>query len=99
MSQDILPAARILPLSVLQCVDQVCDRFEKAWPAPGSPGGRPRIFVSHGVHDRILPIDMCGRQIVAGLRGAEYDVDFREFDGGHEMPEPIIRAAFDWLVS
>jgi phospholipase/carboxylesterase len=61
--------------------------------------GQPRVFVSHGVHDRILPIDMCGRPIVAGLQGAGYDVDYREFDGGHEMPEPIIRAAFDWFVS
>jgi phospholipase/carboxylesterase len=61
--------------------------------------GKPRVFVSHGVHDRILPIDMCGRNIVAGLRGAEYDVDYREFDGGHEMPEPIIRAAFDWFTA
>ena len=61
--------------------------------------GQPAVFVSHGVHDRILPIDQCGRSIVAGLRGADYDVEYLEFDGGHEMPEPVIRAAFQWLTS
>lgn len=81
------------------------DLFSKiiAW----SPGfmvpmeviGKPSVFVSHGVNDRILPIDMCGRQVVAGLRQAEYDVDYREFDGGHEMPEPIVRASFDWFTA
>lgn len=61
--------------------------------------GKPRVFVSHGVYDRILPIDVCGRPVVAGLREGGYDVDFREFDGGHEMPEPIVRASFEWLTS
>ena len=60
--------------------------------------GAPAVFVSHGIHDRILPIDQCGRSIVAGLRAADYDVEYVEFDGGHEMPEAVIRSAFAWLT-
>jgi phospholipase/carboxylesterase len=60
--------------------------------------GTPSVFVSHGIHDRILPIDQCGRSIVAGLRAADYDVEYVEFDGGHEMPDAVIRSAFGWLT-
>jgi hypothetical protein len=31
------------PLSMVQRVDQVCDRFEATWTAAGSGGQRPRI--------------------------------------------------------
>ena len=71
--------------------------FSPGFIAPPGVVGQPRVFVSHGTQDRILPIDVCGRPIVAGLRGADYDVEYVEFDGGHEMPEGIVRAAFKWL--
>jgi phospholipase/carboxylesterase len=72
--------------------------FSPGFIAPLDVVGQPRVFVSHGVNDPILPIDMCGRPIVAGLKGAGYDVEYVEFDGGHEMPEPVIRSAFRWLT-
>jgi phospholipase/carboxylesterase len=72
--------------------------FSPGFIAPLAVVGQPRVFVSHGVHDRILPIDVCGRPIVAGLRQAAYDVEYLEFDGGHEMPEPVVRTAFTWFV-
>jgi predicted esterase len=50
------------------------------------------------VHDRVLPIDLCSRPLVASLREGGYDVEYREFDGGHEMPGPIVHAAFRWLT-
>ena len=71
--------------------------FSPGFIVPMDVVGQPRIFISHGVHDRILPIDACGRPIAHNLAGAGYDVEYVEFDGGHEMPEPIIRRAFEWL--
>jgi phospholipase/carboxylesterase len=71
--------------------------FSPGFAAPPEVVGQPRMFVSHGVHDRVLPIDRCSRPLVASLREAGYDVEYREFDGGHEMPEGIVRAAFKWL--
>lgn len=67
--------------------------------APRYVVGKPRVFVSHGVKDTILPIDRCGRPIAYGLHGEGYAVEYIEFDGGHEMPDPIIRASFTWLTA
>jgi len=55
--------------------------------------GFPRIFISHGVHDRVLPIDPCSRRLVPALRNGGYAVDYREFDGGHVVPPEMIAAA------
>ncbi|HYJ71700.1 MAG TPA: phospholipase, partial [Actinomycetota bacterium] len=51
--------------------------------------GRPRVFVSHGTADTILPIDACSRSFVPVLRQAGYDVEYHEFDGGHTVPPPV----------
>lgn len=67
--------------------------------APIETVGQPRVFLSHGTNDAILPIDRCGRPIAAGLHHNGYAVEYIEFDGGHEMPDPIIRASFSWLTS
>ena len=63
------------------------------------PVGAPRVFVSHGTADRILPIDSCSRSFVPVLRSAGYDVLFREFDGGHNAPAPVADEALAWLTS
>ena len=60
--------------------------------------GRPSIYVSHGVADRVLPIVRCSRAIVPALRRSGYDVDYREFQGGHTVPREIARAAVSWLL-
>jgi phospholipase/carboxylesterase len=65
--------------------------------APG-PTGKPRIFISHGRSDPILPIDACSRSFVPTLRGAGYEVNFREFDGGHTVPPPIADEAVRWWL-
>ncbi len=59
--------------------------------------GRPSFFVSHGTADAVLPIDRCSRRIVPALEEAGYDVTYREFDGGHGVPDAIQRASLDWL--
>ncbi|HVH57230.1 MAG TPA: alpha/beta hydrolase-fold protein [Vicinamibacterales bacterium] len=64
----------------------------------GESHGKPRLFISHGTADQILPIDRCSRVIVPALKKAGYDVTFRQFDGGHEMPPTIARAGMQWLV-
>lgn len=63
----------------------------------GTVHGQPRIFISHGTHDRILPIDRCGRRIAASLISSGYAVNFREFDGDHEIPTGIAREGLQWI--
>lgn len=66
---------------------------------PGELAGLPRIYISHGTADTILPIDTCSRRLVPLLREAGYLVTYREFDGGHTVPPPIADDAFGWWVS
>lgn len=61
--------------------------------------GAPSIFVSHGIHDRMLPIDRCSRVIVPRLRAAGYEVDYREFDGPHTLPPGIAEASVNWFLT
>lgn len=65
---------------------------------PGTPHGKPKIFVSHGRQDPILPIDQCGRRIVAQLKRAGYDPRFDEFDGGHTASPEMRDRAMVWLA-
>jgi len=65
----------------------------------GETHGKPRFFFSHGTSDDILPIDRCSRRMVPALRQRGYDVTFREFDGGHEMPPAIASEGMAWLAA
>jgi len=73
--------------------------FSPGFLISGLPHGKPRIFISHGTRDHILPIDRCGRRVAAGLIANGYDVTFREFDGDHEIPEPVAREGMKWIAS
>ena len=73
--------------------------FSPGFAAPAEQRGSPRVFVSHGTHDEVLPIDVCSRRIVPLLRRTGYDVTYREFDGGHTVPPEIAREALDWFLT
>ena len=66
---------------------------------PGAARGRPRVFVSHGTRDEILPIDRCSRVLVPQLQRLGYDVTFREVDGGHSVPPDLAREGLQWAAS
>jgi len=71
--------------------------FSPGYVISGDLHGQPRIYISHGTHDHILPIDRCGRRIAAGLKSYGYDVTFREFDGDHEIPADIAREGLSFV--
>jgi phospholipase/carboxylesterase len=71
--------------------------FSPGFAAPDAQIGRPAVFVTHGVEDRVLPIDRCSRRLVPRLRSAGYDVAYTEFDGGHIVPGDLAEAAVAWL--
>jgi phospholipase/carboxylesterase len=66
--------------------------------APAGRTGSPRIFVSHGVRDGVLPIDRCSRRIVSELERDGYDVLYREFDGEHSISPEIALEAVGWFT-
>jgi len=73
--------------------------FSAGFVVEGERHGKPRFFMSHGTADNILPIEQCGRPIAAELKKRGYDVTFREFAGGHEVPAAIAADAMKWIVS
>jgi predicted esterase len=67
--------------------------------APARQQGKPRLFISHGTRDQVLPIDRCSRKLVPQLKRAGYDVLYREFDGSHTLPPEIARSSVTWFTT
>ena len=73
--------------------------FAPGFMAPEAQVGSPRLFVTHGIGDRVLPIDACSRRLVPPLERAGYDLVYREFDGGHVVPPALASEAMRWFLS
>ena len=66
--------------------------------APPTLQGKPSLFITHGVGDRVLPIDANSRRMVPILRQAGYEVMYTEFNGGHTMKLDLVERSFRWLL-
>jgi phospholipase/carboxylesterase len=73
--------------------------FSPGFVVDGLPAGKPKIFMSHGTRDPILPIDQCSRAIAPVLRARGYDLTFREFNGGHEIPAAVQAEGLAWVAA
>lgn len=71
--------------------------FSPGFVPPVPRTGRPRIFVSHGADDAVLPIDRTSRRLVPALQSEGYDVTYREFPGPHTVPAGLALEAVNWL--
>jgi phospholipase/carboxylesterase len=65
--------------------------------APAAYVGHPRIFISHGTEDRVLPVERCGRVLAERLQSKGYDVAYREFVGTHAVPRAVLQEALAWM--
>lgn len=77
---------------------QAAMAFSPGFLAKTKQQGSPRLFLSHGTADHILPIDQTSRPMAEKLRQAGYRLELREFDGRHTVPPEIARAAFTWWL-
>lgn len=73
--------------------------FSPGFAAGPAVRGKPRVFVSHGTRDDVLPIDRCSRVLVPRLRRFGYDVTYVEFEGSHTVPPDIAARALSWWLS
>ncbi len=64
----------------------------------GQPVGEPRIFISHGTEDTILPVSGTRDEMVPSLRRSGYKVRYEEFQGGHEVFIGITNVSLDWFL-
>ena len=61
-------------------------------------GRKPKIYVSHGHQDPILPFERAGARVVSQLRGEGHSVQFREFEGGHTVPVDVAGEAVKFIM-
>jgi hypothetical protein len=54
---------------------------------PAEVHGKPHIFISHGLSDPIMPIDVTSRRFVPRLKNLGYDVTYREYEGRHGVTQ------------
>lgn len=73
--------------------------FSPGFIAPALWKDSPRIYISHGTQDPVLPINRCSRRIVPELQRGDYDVSYHEFPGWHYVPAMIVREALGWFLS
>ena len=66
--------------------------------APTRRQGQPRVYISHGSFDQILSADNTFGNIAQPLVAAGYEVRYKEFQGGHEIPPEIAWEAFHWFM-
>jgi phospholipase/carboxylesterase len=73
--------------------------FSPGFMAPVRLEDRPLVFISHGAHDNVLPIDRCSRKLVRVLRQHDLPLLYREFEGPHTIPPEIKQEAIDWFLA
>ncbi len=57
---------------------------------------KPRLFVSHGLYDDVIPVDKA-RESIDRLRGDGYDPHYKEYPTGHYLSEENIRDLARWF--
>lgn len=50
----------------------------------------PRVLITHGRQDRILPFDITGSRLAVQLDQAGYSVTFHAYDDGHTLTPEVI---------
>jgi len=73
--------------------------FSPGFVVPTPRTGTPRVYLSHGRADTVLPIDRTSRRIVPQLRAAGVATEYHEFDGPHTVLPDIAEDATRWLTS
>ena len=57
----------------------------RPWKIRSQGRGSPLVYIAHGQSDNVLPIASTSRIFVSSLRKNGYNVEFREFSGGHHL--------------
>jgi phospholipase/carboxylesterase len=71
--------------------------FSPGFMRPPSYVGKPKIYISHGVYDSVLPVSLS-RGIVPQLQQLGYNVTYDEFDGHHIVPVEVAKEGIEFLT-
>ena len=70
-----------------------------AWKTRAQGRGSTAGLYCHGLSDNVLPIAPTSRVFVSSLRKNGYNVEFREFSGGHHVSRQVADQAMSWLIT
>ena len=73
--------------------------FSPGFIGPMTARGNPKIYMSHGTEDEVLPINPCSRSILKQLERLEFKLTYEEFDGGHTIPPEVAQSAVEWFTA
>ena len=59
---------------------------------------RSRVFLAHGLEDRMLPSKVTTSEFAPALKSLGFDVTLLLYTGGHEWPTTVINQALDWYL-
>lgn len=72
--------------------------FSAGGMVPGWSGPPGRVFFAHGANDSILPIAIARDTLAPALGATGFTGTFVTFEGGHELPEPVLEQAMAWWL-
>lgn len=72
--------------------------FSAGGMVPHRAGPSGRVFFAHGTKDPILPLAAMRESLAPSLAAAGFQVTFVTFDGGHELPDPVLEQAVAWWL-
>ena len=59
--------------------------------------GKPPVFITHGVQDQVLSVNLT-ENMVRQLQRSGYQVELKEFSGGHFMRPDLVKESFRWFA-
>lgn len=65
---------------------------------PDWSGPPARVFFAHGANDPVLPIAIARDALAPSLGASGFTGTFVTFEGGHELPEPVLEQAMVWWL-
>lgn len=72
--------------------------FSPRFMGPCEEVGEPRVFITHGTINTVLPTSRCRPRTVPALRKSGCDVEYREFEGRHAVPPSLAQEAVRWFL-
>lgn len=72
--------------------------FSPGYMMPPSRVGKPRVYITHGNNDEVLPVSSSRNRIVPQLKQWGHEVIYKEFNGGHALDPELGREAFRWMI-
>ncbi|MCX6553489.1 MAG: alpha/beta hydrolase-fold protein [Candidatus Aminicenantes bacterium] len=60
-------------------------------------GKKFRVFIAQGNHDPLLPVGL-GAKTAAKLKKYGYEVEYQEYEGGHEISPELLKKIYAWMI-